>query len=148
MMNRVTTLGMMSRRLEPPALDALPEERLIQSGQADEPIDNSGESRDLTERQAEERRHEIDARHRHEPPVQRTDDDQHRGNDIEQFHRILLARRLASRLKLTLVQIDLLVSKIAPIMKSHVNEVTVLARNVTDVQTEERQCCLQPCGKA
>jgi hypothetical protein len=50
--------------------------------------------------------------------------------------------------ELTLVQMELPVSKIEHTIESHVNEVTVLARNVTDVQTEEGRCCLQPCAKA
>src|SRR6185369_2932217 len=48
----------------------------------------------------------------------------------------------------TLVQIRLLVSKIGPAITSRVNEVTVLTGNVTDVQTKEIRCCLQPCGRA
>ena len=51
---------MMARRLQPPALDALPEEALVQTGGADQPVDDSGQCRHFAEGQAEQRGHEVE----------------------------------------------------------------------------------------
>ena len=53
---------MVARRLQPLALDALPEEPLVQTGGADQSVDDSGRCRHLAEGQAEQRGHEIEPR--------------------------------------------------------------------------------------
>jgi hypothetical protein len=76
---------MVARRLQPPALDALPAEPLIQTGGADQSVDDRGQCRHLAEGQAKQRGHEIESRDRHEPPVQRPHYDEHRRDHIDDF---------------------------------------------------------------
>jgi hypothetical protein len=69
-----------------PPRDALPEEPLIETGGADQSVDDRGQPRHLAEGQAEQRGHEIEPRDGNESPVQRADDDESCRNNIESFH--------------------------------------------------------------
>jgi hypothetical protein len=51
---------MVACRLHPPALYAPPEERLVQTGHADQSVDHGGQSGDLAEGQAEQRGDQVE----------------------------------------------------------------------------------------
>jgi hypothetical protein len=70
----------------PPALNGFPSQALIEGGQADEPVDDSANGGNLSELHAENCGNQIEASHSDKSPIEGTDDDQNRSNDIEFLH--------------------------------------------------------------
>jgi hypothetical protein len=59
--------------LVPTALDRLEADRLIETGEADEAVDNGGQGRDLAELHPEDRGDQIEARDGDQSPIQGSD---------------------------------------------------------------------------
>ena len=84
---RVDELTSRDRRgLRPAVLHALPRHCLIQPGQTDQPVDECAGRRDLTELHPEQRCDEVEPGDGNEPPVERSDDDEDRGDDVDLLH--------------------------------------------------------------
>src|SRR6478672_4489615 len=81
---RVDELTSRDRRgLGPAVLHALPRHCLIQPHQT---VDQCADCRDLTELHPEQSCDEVEPGHGNEPPVERSDDDENRGDDVDLLH--------------------------------------------------------------
>jgi hypothetical protein len=74
----------------PAALHALPEQPLIQAGHSDQPVHRGAQRRHFAEAHTEQRRDEIETGDRDQPPVERSDDDEHGGDDVQLLHDVSL----------------------------------------------------------